>query len=89
MKLKPIFVLPILLALALVVGGLFQIPRGGKPVLEVTTPSTEPAETAATSEPTEPTEEVTDSETEKPTEEATEVMVEGSETTFTLTFVGD
>ena len=79
MKLKPIFVLPILLALALAVGGMFLIPRGDASVPETTAPSTEPSETV------EPTEEVT----EEPTEEVTEAIAVESDTFFTLTFVGD
>ena len=87
MKLKPIFVLPILLALALAVGGMFLIPRGDVSVPETTGPSetVEPTEEVTESETEEPTEEIT----EEPTEEVTEPVMAESDTIFTLTFVGD
>ena len=77
MKLKPIYILPILLALALVAGLAFVLPMEWPPVQEQLEnlvdqiiPTTEPV----TQPPTEPV-------TEAPTEPQPEV--------FTLTFVGD
>ena len=92
MKLKPIFVLPILFALALVLcipvvmladrGVSLEalIPTGPEQEILETEPPTEPEETEA------PTEEIT----EAPTEEATEPPTEAKDDNFfTLTFVGD
>ena len=89
MKLKPIFVLPIIFALVLAVGGLFLIPRTGEPVLESTVPSTEPEETVETSTTGEATEPASEEPTEELTEAPTEPPVQEDGTIFTLTFVGD
>ena len=99
MKLKPIFILPILFALVLAVGGLFLIPRGGEGLPENTFPSEQTEETTgvtedvteeATEEMTgEATEEVTEEVTEEATEEVTEPVLEEGTTIFTLSFVGD
>ena len=99
MKLKPIFVLPVLFALVLVlcIGVLVLEERGvsldyleslipTRPAVEVveTEPSTEPEETEA------PTEEVTEAPTEEATEPPTEAPTEKKDDNFfTLTFVGD
>ena len=97
MKLKPIFVLPVLFALVLVlcIGVLVLEERGvsldyleslipTRPEVVQTEPPTEPEETeAATEESTEaPTEEATEPPTEAPTEAKDDNF-------FTLTFVGD
>ena len=97
MKLKPIFVLPVLFALVLVlcIGVLVLEERGvsldyleslipTRPEVVQTEPPTEPEETeAATEESTEaPTEEATEPPTEAPTEKKDDNF-------FTLTFVGD
>ena len=83
MNLKPIFVLPIVFALALALCIPFLIPRAEKPAPEVTEPSEVPEETAEATEAA--TEEVTEPATEEPTEEPTE----SRDGFFTLTFVGD
>ena len=83
MKLKPIFVLPIIFALVLTLCIPFLIPRAEKPALEATEPSTIPEETV------EATEDSTEEITEAPTEEPTEAPTEGRDGFFTLTFVGD
>ena len=93
MKLKPIFVLPILFALVLVlsIGVLVLEERGvsldyleslipTRPEVVQTEPPTEPEETEAA------TEEVTEAPTEPPTEAPTEAK---DDNFFTLTFVGD
>ena len=97
MKLKPIFVLPVLFALVLVlcIGVLVLEERGvsldyleslipTRPEVVQTEPPTEPEETEAATE--ESTEEVTEEVTEAPTEEPTEAK---DDNFFTLTFVGD
>ena len=83
MKLKPIFVLPIVFALALALCIPFLIPREAAPSLEETNPSTIPEETV------EATEAATEEITEAPTEEPTEAPTERRDGFFTLTFVGD
>ena len=101
MKLKPIFVLPVLFALVLVlcIGVLVLEERGvsldyleslipTRPEVVQTEPPTEPEETEAATE--ESTEEVTEEVTEAPTEEPTEAPTEAKDDNFfTLTFVGD
>ena len=79
MKLKPIFVLPIVFALALALCIPFLIPRAEKPAEEVTEHSTVPEDTLESVE--DPTEEITEEPTEEPTENRDGI--------FTLTFVGD
>ena len=97
MKLKPIFVLPVLFALVLVlcIGVLVLEERGvsldyleslipTRPEVVQTEPPTEPEETEA------PTEEVTEAPTEEATEPPTEAPTEAKDDNFfTLTFVGD
>lgn len=84
MKLKPIFILPLIFALVLAAGSFLLFPMEAEPSLENTKPTT------ATEEATdEATEEVTEDVTEEATEEVTEAPVEDNSTIFTLTFVGD
>ena len=92
MKLKPIFVLPVLFVLVLVLcigvvvleerGVSLEslIPTGPEAEIVETDPPTEPEETEA------PTEEITEAPTEEPTEAPTEKK---DDNFFTLTFVGD
>ena len=75
MKLKPIFVLPILFALVLTLCIPFLIPGGAEPSPDGANPSTIPEETV----------EATEAVTEAPTEAPTET----DDPFFTLTFVGD
>ena len=93
MKLKPIFILPIVFALALALCIPFLIPRGQSPVLEATEPTTVPEEMLET-EPLSgwedaATEPPTGEATEDPTEPPTEAPTEQRDEYFTLTFVGD
>ena len=83
MKLKPLFILPIVFTLVLAMCIPFLIPREEKPSLEVTEPATVPEETVET------TEEVTEDATEESTEPPTEAPTEKDDHFFTLTFVGD
>ena len=93
MKLKPIFILPIVFALALALCIPFLIPRGQSPVLEATEPATVPEETEETVPPSgwedAATEAPTEAPTEEPTEAPTEAPTEQRDEYFTLTFVGD
>ena len=77
MKLKPIYILPILLAVALVVGMAVLLPRAWTPVLEDLEELVENLIPSG------------DEETQAPTEPVTEAPTEPQPEVFTLTFVGD
>ena len=91
MKLKPIFVLPIIFALvlALCIPVLMLLEKDFTPESLI---PTRPAEEIQETEPEEteaPTEAATEEVTEAPTEEPTEAPTERKDGFFTLTFVGD
>ena len=77
MKLKPIYILPIVLALALVIGMAVMLPRTWTPVLEDLEDLVD--QMISTDAP----------ETEPPTDPVTEAPTEPQPEVFTLTFVGD
>lgn len=86
MKLKPIYILPILFALVLAVSLLFMLPGEIMPDLGGTENSTTSEETVETSANTE---EVTEDGTEEGTEPSTDASTEPQPELFSLTFVGD
>ena len=87
MKLKPVYILPILFALALAVSLLFMLPGEGEISLDGTENPTTSAETMEQNDAT--TGEGSDETAEDPTEEVTEAPTEPQPEIFNLTFVGD
>ena len=89
MKLKPVYILPILFALALAVSLLFMLPGEGEISLDGTPEPTASEETVETIDPTEAVTEEGGETVEDPTEEVTEAATEPQAEIFNLTFVGD